>query len=242
LGVVEVIPVAHVALIAGAWVFELVLQIPDALGFAVLVYALFAVGRVISEGARTALALWTGGEVVEARLAPLLQVRLSEGAGARWTVSTAGIVARVAFGLGVVVIASAMGSTWAPARQETVTLVGWLYVEGGLLSLLPLRNDAFDGAVLWDRTWTVRSSWLPYAVVVAFGLACAGLTAIQYPNGYIRAWLVELGQPMPLLVVSLWVATGIVVMSRMNLLGSGQSARPSGTADKSLAGPRFKGP
>ena len=57
-------------------------------------------------------------------------------------------------------------------------------------------------------------------LVVLLGMGCAGLTAVQFPTGYIRAWLAELAQPAPLVLVGLWVATGVVVMSRFNLLAS----------------------
>ena len=88
------------------------------------------------------------------------------------------MAARIAFGLALVGAASTLGATWPAARQETVALVGWLYVEGSLLSLLPFSGADFEGPLVWARSWAVRPSWLPYALAVLLGIGCAGLTAM----------------------------------------------------------------
>jgi hypothetical protein len=114
-----------------------------------------------------------------------------------------------------------------------VTLVGWLYVERSLLSLLPLSGADFEGPLLWARSWAVRPSWLPSALAVLLGIGCAGLTAIEFPTGYLGPWLAELAQPAPLVIVGLWVATGVVVMSRLKLLAP---KPPAGGSMAAIAG------
>jgi len=118
------------------------LRLPDPLRLSVFVYAIFQGARLVSEGARTALALGCGGTVVHVRLAPLLHVELSESVHLQRGTVAAGMAARIAFGLALVGAASTLGGTWPAARQETVALVGWLYVEGSLLSLLPFSGAA----------------------------------------------------------------------------------------------------
>jgi membrane protease YdiL (CAAX protease family) len=218
LGVVEILPVRHLALVAGAWLVGAALLLPDPGGFSVLVYGLFQGGRLVSEGARTAMALACGGTVVHVRLSPLLHVDFSEDVRPQRGTAAAGIAARIALGLALVGAASTLGATWPAARQETVTFVGWLYVEGSLLSLLPLSGADFEGPLLWGRSWTVRPSWLPYPLAVLLGIGCAGLTAIEFPTGYLGPWLAEFAQPAPLVLVGVWVATSVVVMSRLKLL------------------------
>jgi membrane protease YdiL (CAAX protease family) len=218
LGVAEILPVRHLALVTGAWFVGVALRLPDPVGFSVLVYGLFHGGRLVSEGARTAMALGCGGTVVHVRLSPLLHVDFSEDVRPQRGPAAAGIAARIALGLALVGAASTLGATWPAARQGTVTLVGWLYVEGSLFSLLPLSGADFEGPLLWGRSWTVRPTWLPSALAVLMGIGCAGLTAIEFPTGYLAPWLAELAQPAPLVLVGLWVATSLVVMSRLKLL------------------------
>src|SRR5207245_9837733 len=111
-----------------------------------------------------------------------------------------------------------------------MALVGRLFVEGSLLSLLPFADADFDGALVWGRSWAVRPTWLPYVLVVLLCMGCAGLTAVQFPAGYIRAYLAELAQPAPLVLVGLWGGTGVVVMSRFKLVAAKASARGSDVA------------
>ena len=218
LGLVEISPVRHLLLIGGVWLMGAAIGLPDAFGFSVLVYTLFQGARALSEGARAAAAVRLGGRVVRICLAPLVQVELSETAHARRGAAAAGIAVRIALGLGLVRAAASAGSSWPVGTPETVTLLGWLYVEGSLLGLLPFSGDDFEGALLWGRSWAVRPAWLPYALLVLVGLGCAGMTAMQFPSGYLRAWLTELAQPAPLLITGMWVATVIVVLSRLKLL------------------------
>lgn len=52
-------------------------------------------------------------------------------------------------------------AAWPAVRRDTVTLLGWLYVVGSLLRLLPLSGAGCEGPLLWARSWTVRPGWLP---------------------------------------------------------------------------------
>ncbi len=106
-----------------------------------------------------------------------------------------------------------------------MTIVGWLYVEGSLLSLLPFSGADFEGPLVWARSWAVRPRWLLYALAVLLGIGCAGLTAIEFPTGYLGPWLAELAQPAPLVLVGLWVGTWVVVISRLKLLAAKPPAR-----------------
>ena len=45
LGVVEIMPVRHLLLLSGVWLFGVALRLPNPLGFSALVYAVFQGGR-----------------------------------------------------------------------------------------------------------------------------------------------------------------------------------------------------
>ena len=137
--------------------------------------------------------------------------------------AAAGIATRVALGLALVGAASSLGGTWSVAGLEVLALVGWLYVGGGVVSLLPFTGPEFEGALLWGTSWAARVKWFPYTLVVLLGMACAGLTALQFPYGYVHAWLVEVAEPVPLAILGLWVATAVVVLSRLKLLEPNRS-------------------
>jgi hypothetical protein len=54
--------------------------------------------------------------------------------------------------------------------------------------------------------------------VVLLGVGCAGLTALQFPDGYVHGWFAEVAQPAPLVILGMWVATAMVVLSRLKQL------------------------
>jgi membrane protease YdiL (CAAX protease family) len=218
LGVVDIVPVRHLLLLGGVWLFCAALRLPDPLIFAAFVYAVFQAGRLVSEGVRAAVAILCGGRVVQVRLMPLVQAQVSDDVHARRAVAAADIATRICVGLGLVGSAASLTGLWPVAREEVLALLGWLYVGGAVLSLLPLPGAEFEGALLWRRSWAGRFGWLPYSLVLLLGLGCAGLTALQFPDGYIRAWFAEIAQPAPLVILGMWVATAMVVLSRLKQL------------------------
>jgi membrane protease YdiL (CAAX protease family) len=218
LGVVDVMPVRHLLLLGGMWLFGLALRLPDPLIFAAFVYAVFQTGRLVSEGVRATVAILGGGRVVQVRLMPLVQAQVSDDVHARSAVAAAGIATRICVGIGFVGAAALLTGSWPVVREEVLALLGWLYMGGGVLSLLPLPGSEFEGALLWRRLWAERLGWLPYSLVVLLGLGCAGLTALQFPDGYVRGWFAEIAQPAPLVILGMWVATAMMVLSRLKLL------------------------
>jgi len=178
-----------------------------ALPIGVLVYALYAGGRLVHEaghalaglsrglplervefGALRAAAHWPDGSLAAAP------------ANARRLVAVSGSAALLA-------LAAIFGPTWSPFVREIVVLGGLVNVCG-LFNLLPVWRS--DGEYLFGWAWRVRPAWVGAVPgPIAMYLLAFGATAAQFPHGWTAAMMGQLlKSPSGLAVLA--VASGLV--------------------------------
>ena len=165
-----------------------------------LLYALLQAGRMVHEAGHALAGVVTGRYPRSVRLTPLLMVTdFPDGeletapVISRRLIALAGSTVEAGFGLALLASAIAIGQYWAPVVQETVYLCGVVHVAA-LANLLP--GPQMDGHVLFGRAWHTRPAWLGLLAVVLlmFPLPLA-VTALNFPHGYIRAYVAWLSTP-----------------------------------------------
>jgi Zn-dependent protease len=225
-GYLEFVPRVHIMGIVVGWFVALGAVLPQselhvydmeplaALPIGVLVYALYAGGRLVHEaghavaglsrglplervefGAFRAAADWPDGSLAAAP------------ASARRLVAVSGSAAQFALGTALLALAAIFGRTWSPFVWEIVALGGLVNVCG-LFNLLPVWRS--DGEYLFGWAWRVRPAWLAAVPgTMAMYLLAFGTTAVQFPHGWTAAMMAQLFKsPSGLAVLA--VASGLV--------------------------------
>ncbi len=216
LGLAEITPVVQVVVLGTLWLWLVMIGAPEPLSLALLIYGLVHGGRLIYATSRALVAWHERRPVVGMRIAPLVDVQFAPGAPrtGRRRLAVLGNLAQVAYGVGLLLLAAELGAASSPVVQETVVFIGWLYVVS-VVNLLPLAG--LDGAYLWGWSWRSGAVWPGVVLgVVVVGLA-AVLVSLQFPTGYMRAFVADLGQPYLLIALGVWGLGMLGMAQRLGL-------------------------
>jgi len=101
--------------------------------------------------------------------------------------AAAGSVAQVAFGAILVGVGTLYADQWAAVVRETLFLCGVFHIAA-VVNLVPVAPS--DGHIFFGFAWRTRPAWLSVVVTVLLALLSPlALTAAQFEQGYVRAYL-----------------------------------------------------
>jgi Zn-dependent protease len=168
-----------------------------ALCVGVLIYALYAGGRLLHEAGHAVAGLSRGLPLERVEVGALRaaaywpdEALLKAPAGTRRLVAAAGSAVQFVLGIALLCMAAVYGHGWSPFVQEVVYLGGLLNVCG-LFNLLPLWRA--DGEYLFGWAWRVRPAWLGgLPTTLAIFLLPFGTTAARFPTGWTATLMAEL--------------------------------------------------
>lgn len=216
LGLIEITPVVQVVVLGTLWLWLVMIGAPEPFRLALLIYGLVHGGRLIYATSRALVAWHERRPVVGVRIAPLVDVQFAPGApraGQRW-LAALGNLAQGAYGVGLLLLTAELGTAWSPVVQETVVFIAWLYVVS-VVNLLPLAG--LDGAYLWGWSWRSGAVWPGVVLGVLVAGLAAVLVSLQFPTGYMRAFVADLGQPYLLIAFGVWGLGMLAVAQRLGL-------------------------